>query len=521
MKPTHKLTPQNEDDKLNPVSYPDLRAYPWTLNVSAETPWTLPDFKFVPEDLRDVDLESGKKRVYTGPKRLHKFTNPISVPGYLKWKQQLDYIKDDSPSFHNLYNEIFVYNRGLIHKIKDKDAEFWNGDIPIPYHYLKLHLRTHVVEEGKEKVRAVFGCPKLLLMVENMFIWPLQAFYTNNPSQGRMFWGREIGKGGWQNLINEFHSKRRSTYISMDWSGFDRRLLHELITDVHKIWRSYFDFSSYSPTTRYPEPGMNAERIENLWDWMTHSIKHTPILLPNQEVWEWTHNGFGSGFQQTQLMDTFCNMIMTYTVLSSLGVNIESDDFKSRFQGDDAILGLPERKFDLYGRHFLAMMAKKAIFYFNAKLSDEKSGIGNHPNSLYALGYNNRYHKPYRTDVDLLSHLMFPENPQDYSRIAASAMGLAYASLGCSKPFYDLCHELWDHIVIQRGMTPDWRELRWMKRAGLNTVIESLENAPFPTFESLLALGLNYQPRTEAENQRLWPTEIHEIKGEIVFLNRA
>jgi transposase InsO family protein len=503
---------------LHPVSYPDLRAYHWTLNVSAEAPWTDPEFTFVPNDLRNIDLETGKPRVNEELPKLVKFKNKIRVPPYLKWKQELDVIKDNTPTFHNLYNEIFVYNRGLIHKIKAGDPEFWDGDIPIPYQYLKLHLRTHVVDEDKpDKVRAVFGSPKLLIMAENMFIWPLLATYQNNPHLGRMFWGREIGKGGWSNLIKEFHSHRRSTYISMDWSGFDRRLLHELIDDVHDIWKSYFDFSKYEPTTRYPDPTVDPEKIERLWKWTCASIKDTPILLPNGQLWEWTHNGFGSGFQQTQLMDTFANMIMTYTVLSSLGVNIESDDFKSRFQGDDAILAFPERMHFMHGTHFLTLMAEKALHYFNAKLSAEKSGIGEHPNSLYALGYYNSYHRPWREDEDLLSHLFFPEHPQDYSRLAASAMGLAYASLGCSRRFYDLCNDIWNHIVVERGIKPTWRELRWMKRTQLWDVLESLENAEFPTFESLLAAGINYQPRTEAERQKSWPTEVKGLRGEIVF----
>nr|QLC36810.1 RNA-dependent RNA polymerase [Sarcosphaera coronaria partitivirus] len=506
---------------LHPVSFPDLRAYPHTLNVSAELPWTNPEFSFVPLDLRDVDLETGKPRLPERPAKLQKFTNRIKVPAYLRWKQELELIKDNSPSFHNLYNEIFVYNRGLIHEIKAKGPSFWDGDIPIPYERLKLHLRTHVVPEDKpDKVRAVFGAPKLLLMSELMFIWPLQATYQNT-NVGKLFWQREIGKGGWRKLLTEMHSVRSSTYISMDWSGFDRRLLHEMMDDVHNIWRSYFDFSQYEPTTRYPDPQVNPDKIENLWQWMTHSVKRTPIELPNGQVWQWTHNGFGSGYQQTQLMDTFVNMIMTYTVLSSLGVNIESEDFKARFQGDDAILAFPETKYFQFGRYFLSMMAEKAMHYFNAKLSDDKSGIGDHPNSLYALGYNNRYGRPIREDEDLLSHLMFPERPQDFGRLAASASGLAYASLGCSRPFYKLCEEIWTSIVVEKEIEPDWKMLRWMKRAGMEEVLDKMMNSSFPSFSDLLSMGIDYLPRTEQERQRSWPTQSTDVRGEIVFINNV
>jgi len=220
-------------------------------------------------------------------------------------------------------------------------------------------------------------------------------------------------------------------------------------------------------------------------------------------------------------MDSFCNMIMTYTVLSKLGINIEGELFKSRFQGDDAILSFPEPMFDMHGRNFLAKMAEEAMLYFNAKLSDDKSGIGHHPNTLYALGYNVRNGAPYRTDEDLLSHLFYPERPQDYGRLAASAMGLAHASLGCSQQFFDLCQDIWNKIVIEKGHTPDYKQLKWMKRAGMEHVLEALETAEFPEFNDILSNGITPRDRTEREKQRTWPTIPKGLRNEIVFINKV
>lgn len=307
----------------------------------------------------------------------------------------------------------------------------------------------------------------------------------------------------------------------MDWSGFDRRLLHELIDDVHKIWRSYYDFTSYEPTTRYPDPTVDPEKIENLWAWMTSAIKRTPIELPNGEIWAWRFNGFGSGYQQTQLMDSFCNMIMTYTILSSLGVNIEGEHFRARFQGDDAIVAFPEKKFFFFKREFLQMMSDRGMLYFNAKLSTDKTMIGDHPNSMYALGYNQSYGTPYRTDEDLLSHLFFPEKPQDFGRLAASALGLAYASLGCSRPFYDLCKDIHHKIVHERGIEMNFKAWRWMKKAGIDEVLEQMMSGEFPSYEQILAQGITPHRRTEKENEHQWPTIVQGIRGEIVFLNKV
>nr|QLC36811.1 RNA-dependent RNA polymerase [Sarcosphaera coronaria partitivirus] len=509
---------------LHPVTVPDLRAYHHTLNVSAELPWTNPDWTFHPANYRDIDLEAGRTRLglERSRRRLVKWKNGVKIPAYLRWKQELELIKDSAPSFHNLYNEIFVLNRHLIHEIKNGAPRFWKDSNPIPYERLKLHLRAHVVDEDKpDKVRAVFGAPKLLTLSELMFIWPLQATYQNSDT-GRMFWNREIARGGWQKIMQEFHHARTSTYISMDWSEFDRRLLHELIDDVHEIWRSYFDFSRYEATTNYPNPTINdPHRIERLWNWTCASIKNTPIELPDGTVWQWTHNGFGSGYQQTQLMDSFCNMIMTYTVLSKLGVDIEHENFKSRFQGDDAILGFSERMFSLYGNNFLNRMRDEAAYYFNAKLNHEKSTIGDHPNSLYVLGYNQRYGIPTRTSEDLLSHLMFPERPQDLGRLAASAVGLCYASLGCDEAFYNMTKDIFESLTNGDHSKLDWKSLKWMKRAGMFEIIEQMKTSPFPELNQLREQGIHPVERSGAESERTWPLKGTGEDGEIVFLNKV
>jgi hypothetical protein len=276
-------------------------------------------------------------------------------------------ISDNRRSFHNLYDEIFIFNRNLIHRIKDGLAPFWKDGIPQPYYWNTLHARAYAVSVSEpDKIRSVFGATKLLLMAENTFIWPLQATYLNTDA-GRLLWGREIMKGGWRKLFNEmFAQGAHSTYLTVDWSAFDKRLLHELFPIIHAIWREYFDFTVYEPTSFYPNAKTNPQRIERLWTWMTQSITNTPIALPNGELFKWNFNGFGSGYQQTQLMDSFANMIMILTCLSALGINIEAPKFWIRVQGDDSIVAFFEMIYQIYGPTFLTKLEETALFYFNA-----------------------------------------------------------------------------------------------------------------------------------------------------------
>jgi len=185
---------------LHPVSYPDLRYYPWKLKPNAEAPWNIPDFTFTPT-FRDLDNESETPKLEEHLSRLSNWISDrvVTVRQYLNAKFQMRMIDNQFPKFHNLYNEIFQYNRTLVHQIKEGHPAFWNGTTPKPYYWNTLHARSHVVgKDEPDKIRAVFGVTKLLLMIENMFIWPLQALYLNDPDKGRLLWGREMIRGGWK-----------------------------------------------------------------------------------------------------------------------------------------------------------------------------------------------------------------------------------------------------------------------------------------------------------------------------------
>jgi hypothetical protein len=321
-----------------------------------------------------------------------------------------------------------------------------------------------------------------------------------------MLWGREMNRGGWRRLFQEMHKNGRpKTVLGIDWSQFDKRLLHQLIKIVHKIWRSYFDFSQYERTSRW-QGKTNEQRIQNLWEWMCNAIVDTPILLPNGELWKWNWNGFGSGYQQTQLMDSFANAIMIYTCLAALGVNIESKTFWALFQGDDSLIAFFERMFQIYGPTFLEALEAAALFYFNAKLSTKKSFILGKVSGATVLSYQNKLGLAYRDDLDLLRHLYYPERPQDYARLAASALGLAQASLGCSERFYLLCRTIYYELVVERDIKPKYSAIKWLKRVGMTDLFEQIEKGEFPDIMQLRVWRYSITDRTESEKQRQWPT---------------
>jgi len=474
--------------KLRPVAFPDLRYYNWTLPTSAEAPYTF----------KAKWLE------------------------HLKEKQSLEIIPNSSINFHNLYDEIFNKNRDLIHKIKYHDSKFWKSDgTPIPYYWHSLHTRAHLVKsEDPDKNRAVFGTPKLLLQAENMFIWPLSKEYLNRNVDSPLLWGYETFKGGWNRLWNKIYNESKpNTFLGIDWSGFDRRAKFEVIDDVHDIWESYFEFDKgYEPTNQNPNPITDEYKIRNLWTWIKHSVKYTPIRAESGNLYQFNHSGIASGFQETQLLDTFVNCIMLLTCLSSLGINIESKDFIIFLQGDDSLVSFPEYSYLTYNKGFLEMIAKEASDRFDATLNVEKSSISDHLNDLEVLSYKNRYGNSYRDEAELLAQLLYPErNYRTLGATASAAVGIAMASMGNSEVIHNICFDIWNHIVNEIGEAPKFiNAKRWIGEV-LNLRISG------KTFPSLLELKDQQffwnKERTESEKNKFWPvSSIDKKETEFGFL---
>lgn len=477
--------------RLKPIAFPDLRFYPWNLPVSAEYPFTV-DKKW---------SEIIRQRQADGE----------DIDGRL--------------SFHNLYNEIFDLNRELIHKIKNGDPQFWtkSGE-PKPYGFTTLHVRAHLVEAlDDDKLRAVFGVPKLLLMAENMFIWNLQREYLNNIGKFPLLWGFETMRGGWQRLLGRLNVPKCNSFLSADWSKFDKFALHEVIDDIHDMWRNWFDFGEgYEPTaseshpegTRlgYSHSQTKEERIQRLWDWMTFSVKHTPIKGPSGNLYVWQYNGIASGYQQTQLLDSFYNTIMLLTCLSEAGINIEAKWFKLLVQGDDSIVSITEQ----HQPDLLEKIAESAKRRFNAELSVKKTHYSSDVNDMSVLSYKHRNGIAFREEAELLAHLLYPERGRTLEATASACIGIAFASMGASRPVYNTCKNAFVFLTDVLGRKPDFS---WLDK------MYSWMDAPqaplphhFPTFEETFIQNFDLGGRDEQMKQHLWPTQPTGTYG-FYFLN--
>jgi len=166
--------------------------------------------------------------------------------------------------------------------------------------------------------------------------------------------------------------------------------------------------------------------------------------------------------------------------------------------------------FAIYGPGFLEALEAAALKYFNAKLSIKKSFILGKVSGATVLSYLNRNGIAYRLEQDLLRHLYFPERPQDYARLAASAVGLAQASLGSHERFYHLCALIHHDLVVRRQIKPKISALRWLKRVGMDDLFDQLERGDFPTLMQLWIWRYHITDRSDNEKQKQWPTRPQE-----------
>lgn len=457
-------------DVYRPVSFPDLRYYPWTLPTSAEAPYSASTY----------------------------------WKNYVKVKFQAGEIENDRLTFHNLYNEILRHNREKVHRIKDgiyvdrynQDLTYWN----------QAHARSHLVKaDDPDKIRMVFGVPKLLLMVECMFLWPLINDLLNRDSP--MLWGYETLKGGWYSMYNWMATKspRSGTYLALDWKQFDKRTQFEMIDDVHNIIKSFIDFENgYMPTHDYPDTSTNPVRLHRLYDWMCNAIKHTPDVLPSGDTYQRQHAGIASGFFQTQLLDSMCNTIMLLTTLSKLGFNI--DKIKIKVQGDDSIISLTEMIHPASHQSFLDVFALTAQDYFGAVLNTKKSKMDNTLNGLPLLGFTNISGLPTRNMYELLANLLYPERKSDENKLMARCVGIAYANCGYNAQVYKICENVYFYLK-ERGFSPN--------ASGLPHLIQTMSDwweilgdgeLVFPSYYMTICRLTEQPQRSKTQIEKMWPT---------------
>jgi len=241
----------------------------------------------------------------------------------------------------------------------------------------------HRVQHGDEgpKTRLVWGYPLSMFFLEARFAPLLIEEFLDNATP--------MAFGLFKSQVSARMQQIRNSGLrySLDFSGFDSSIAPEFIDFAFGVLRTHFD--------------MNDEQ-RSCWNKIVNYFIHTPIMMPDQEVWV-KHHGVPSGSYFTQMIDTIVNYLaVTYAWMRAGGQPIPDD--KILVLGDDSVFG--ESK-------YVSLELLKV--YFNELgivLNDVKSGISHWGrDDPHFLGHYWRRGFPDRPEREIAIRLAFPEKP--------------------------------------------------------------------------------------------------------------
>jgi len=409
------------------------------------------------------------------------------------------------PSFGNMRDIIFDWTRRIHHEIKDGAPHTSHT------YYILMHTKTAIIDiKDPNKLRTIWGFPRPQNLAYIMFLWPLMAHYKRSIGQTPLLWGYETISGGWFKLNDELHrSHLRSTIVTLDKSRFDKYYSFRIQDDIDTMIRSYLDFDNgYMPTQEYASTHRTwseakSLRLERLWLWLKYSFRYSPIVLPDGRMYRRRWYGMPSGVYPTQLYDTIHFHITNYTVLFKMDF-LESQILLYKGEGDDVIFKLGVFIQPNEHQAFLDKFSLIDKEYFNSSIRPEKSEVQNNPYRAQVLGYRNYHGLPYREPLDLLAQLYHTKatSPKP-SKTMATAIGIAYASMGHDPRVYSICKDIYEYYAAQ-GYTPDERTFRMTFYQDVLSDIQ-FDKLNFPSARDIQQSLMNSSYEPPQTMRRFWP----------------
>nr|UUV42361.1 MAG: putative RNA dependent RNA polymerase [Ilomantsi partiti-like virus 1] len=283
-------------------------------------------------------------------------------------------------------------------------------------------VRSHVVETGEAKVRAVWGYPATITFGEAVFAYPLiQAFKKNRTP---IAYGYDTAKGGAKKIFSEISGYQFG--VALDFKSFDKTVPKWLIEIAFEILSTNIDFVHYN------DYGVaNAANQYRMFAYIKDYFINTPIRMCDGSRYR-KHSGVASGSYFTQLIDSIVNYILiNWAFLEQHGHQPEF----IRVFGDDSICGSRNWiDFDL----IIDQFAKVGMI-----LNLKKSLVTRNKQYLTFLGFTINTGYPTKETKDWFASLMFPERPdQSWDDVATRALGLLHASAGLDYQFDLACRNI-------------------------------------------------------------------------------
>ncbi|BCY26954.1 RNA dependent RNA polymerase [Rhizoctonia oryzae-sativae partitivirus 2] len=484
--------------------------YPYKWQVNAEPPFST-DKYFLENRHKYQDFWDRAKQQWVN------YVDPIEITRRYAGRITDALLEQVTPAkFGFMKNAVFSWTRRWHHIIKDGFANLTGleSDAYVRDRFIfpmLLHTKTAIVKkDDPNKMRTIWGCSKPWVIADTMFYWEYIAWLKLNPGISPMLWGYETFTGGWFRLNRDlFISHMKSSFLTLDWSRFDKRAYFSLIQKIMYGVRSYLDFSrGYLPNVNYPNTehdwsSSKEIRLERLWLWTLENLFQAPIVLPDGRMYVRKFAGIPSGLFITQLLDSWYNYTMLATLLSALGFDPRTCIIK--VQGDDSIIRLgvliPPNEHEL----FLLKLQELAEYYFKAQISLEKSEVRNSLNGCEVLSYRNHNGLPYRDEIQMLAQFYYTKARNPSPEITmAQAVGFAFASCANHKRVLLVLEDVYLHYA-QQGYTPNRAGLSLVFGNSPDIVIPHYETDHFPSVAEIRQYLLNSHYSNTKASSKTWP----------------
>jgi len=414
-------------------------------------------------------------------------------------------------SLANMKDIVFDWSRRWIHQIKD-------GDNPLNHiHYILLHSKTALIDaDDPDKIRTVWGFPRMPNLAYIMFLWPYMAWMKRNPGSTPILWGYETLLGGMFRINAElFQSHIHSSTLTMDKSRFDKFYRFSIQNDIDQMLLSFMDLEhGYIPTQEYPHTDTNwikdnkPQRLLKLWDFLCFAFRFTPIALYDGTLIRRTHSGMPSGVYVTQLDDTIYFGITNATTLFAMGFK-QTDILYYKGEGDDIIYKLAVLIPPNEHQTFLDKYSEIDSRYFGSLMRPEKSKVFNTPQGVEVLGYTNNHGMPERDLLDLLAQMYHTKMTKPTpSKSMATSIGIYYATMGCGPKYLhnqvrSVCLDIYNYYLSQ-GYAPDEKTFHSTLYLDVHTST-TITAERFPSKQEILRHLMDFSYNEPETMKRFWP----------------
>lgn len=245
-----------------------------------------------------------------------------------------------------------------------------------------------------EKTRLVWGYPYSMTVIEGLVAKPLIEKFKGGCSP--MAFAMPAGALGTKLRVASYH---REWAYSLDMSQFDATLSAQLIHIAFKILRTWFNMDEVEPVT--------GKTVKQIFKLVENYFIHTPIVMPDGNVYYGKDHGVPSGSYFTQLVDSIVNVIIGGTISARFKLNVSKREI---FVLGDDLLMWSNRRVDL------DVIAKYANEQFGVRLhGSEKSEIFHYDDVIHYLGRDWDNGLPDLPEGEILKRMVYPESFRKYA----------------------------------------------------------------------------------------------------------